>query len=208
MRASGAIGQSHIYADWKGIPYARQYVIPANPKTTPQTKTRNAFRWLQDFYRHLGPGGLEPWDLFAAGRPFIPRNGLTKANLSNLRLAVNLAGLIASSGARGGPAMDDFVAGTGAPGGNITWTITPGVLPAGWTVARGIALTTVNADPQVAFDGSYEEQVVANPGPYTGILTGLTPATTHAVCGFLIYERPDATLAASPSGNVVVTSSA
>ena len=38
--ASGAIAKAVVYFPWKGLNVAREYVIPSNPKTTPQTTQR------------------------------------------------------------------------------------------------------------------------------------------------------------------------
>lgn len=40
--ASGAIGGALVYGIWKGIDWVREYVIPANPKSTDQTTQRDA----------------------------------------------------------------------------------------------------------------------------------------------------------------------
>ncbi|MBA7532778.1 hypothetical protein ES705_25008 [subsurface metagenome] len=40
LGASGAIGKAIVYFPWKGLNVAREYVIPANPKTTLQTTQR------------------------------------------------------------------------------------------------------------------------------------------------------------------------
>jgi len=45
--AKGQIGKTLVTADWKGIKYARQYTIPANPQTAEQTLTRGTFAFLQ-----------------------------------------------------------------------------------------------------------------------------------------------------------------
>lgn len=41
MSASGTIGDLITYAAWKGINYARQRVVPANPQSSGQTSQRN-----------------------------------------------------------------------------------------------------------------------------------------------------------------------
>lgn len=38
--ASGALGKSIVYFDWKGLNAVRQYVVPANPRTAKQTTQR------------------------------------------------------------------------------------------------------------------------------------------------------------------------
>ena len=43
LGASGKIADTLVASVWKGIPYMRQYVIPANPKTVDQVAHRAAF---------------------------------------------------------------------------------------------------------------------------------------------------------------------
>lgn len=40
LGASGAIGKALVYFGWKGLDVVREYVVPANPKTTGQTTQR------------------------------------------------------------------------------------------------------------------------------------------------------------------------
>lgn len=40
LGASGAIGEALVYFPWKGLNVVREYVIPANPRTTGQTTQR------------------------------------------------------------------------------------------------------------------------------------------------------------------------
>ena len=40
LGASGAIGKTIVYFPWKGLDCAREYVVPSNPKTTPQNTQR------------------------------------------------------------------------------------------------------------------------------------------------------------------------
>ena len=40
LGAAGAIGKSMVFFNWKGIDAVREYVIPANPKSTPQQTQR------------------------------------------------------------------------------------------------------------------------------------------------------------------------
>jgi len=40
LGASGAIGKTIVYFGWKGLDCAREYVVPSNPKTTPQNTQR------------------------------------------------------------------------------------------------------------------------------------------------------------------------
>lgn len=40
LGAAGAIGKSLVFFGWKGLNVVREYVIPANPRTAPQTTQR------------------------------------------------------------------------------------------------------------------------------------------------------------------------
>ncbi|MBA7665757.1 hypothetical protein ES703_73831 [subsurface metagenome] len=41
LGASGAIGKTMVFFPWKGLDVVREYVVPANPQTGPQTTQRN-----------------------------------------------------------------------------------------------------------------------------------------------------------------------
>lgn len=43
LAAKGKLANTLVYADWKGIDYARQYVIPSNPNTAAQQSQRSHF---------------------------------------------------------------------------------------------------------------------------------------------------------------------
>ncbi len=40
LGAAGAIGKALVYFNWKGLDVVREYVIPSNPQSTPQTTQR------------------------------------------------------------------------------------------------------------------------------------------------------------------------
>ena len=49
LGASGAIGEALVYFSWKGLNVVREYVIPSNPKTTPQKTQRGYLADAVDF---------------------------------------------------------------------------------------------------------------------------------------------------------------
>src|SRR6185295_19057169 len=51
FEGSGQIARTQVYSTWKGIPYARRYTIPANPRSTSQVQTRSVFSWLNFIWR-------------------------------------------------------------------------------------------------------------------------------------------------------------
>ena len=45
--ATGQIAKTMVVGTWRGIDYARQYVVPANPRTTAQQANRTRFALLR-----------------------------------------------------------------------------------------------------------------------------------------------------------------
>jgi len=55
LAASGQLGKTLVFGDWKGIKYARQYIIPANPNSAGQQTVRGYLAdavsaWLSTTY--------------------------------------------------------------------------------------------------------------------------------------------------------------
>src|SRR5574337_163774 len=94
--ANGQIGDTQVYASWRGIQYARRYVVPNNPNTTEQQKTRNAFSYLSSVWKLLAADAIAPWTAFATGKQFLDKNAFFSANLSNLRGASDNTSLMMS----------------------------------------------------------------------------------------------------------------
>ncbi len=67
LSASGALAKTLVYADWKGIDYVRQYVIPANPKTADQQEQRGFFSAAIDAWHIDGytTDDVTAWNLYA-----------------------------------------------------------------------------------------------------------------------------------------------
>ena len=63
LGASGAIGKTLVYFPWKGLNVAREYVIPANPKTDAQTNQR---AFITEVVPLLHTQMIDPTDPFDA----------------------------------------------------------------------------------------------------------------------------------------------
>ena len=61
ISAGGKLADSIVFANWKGIPYVRKYVIPSNPQTAGQTAIRDAFRAYVEQWQLLIVGDKESW---------------------------------------------------------------------------------------------------------------------------------------------------
>jgi hypothetical protein len=183
--ASGQIAKTQVYSRWKGRPYVRRLVIPSNPRSTEQTKTRNTFAFLSDVWK-LSPSDFRtPWAAYAKGLVMTDRNAWIKLNNSNLRSQLDLEGIILSPGAAGGLTVQPDLVGSA---GTITVALTPpSPLPAGWSILSAIGAAILDQDPQNPEDF----RIVAGSDmtdPYTIALTGLTPGDYRAA-GWFVFQR-------------------
>lgn len=194
--ARGQIGKTQVYGSWKGRSYARRHVIPANPQSTEQTITRNAFAFLQSVYKQAPALATDPWEAYAKGAVMTARNAFTKFNLPVLRGEADLNNMVLSPGAKGGPPP---ASATPTPGvGQVSIAVAaPAVLPQGWTIYSAIAAVIRDQDPDsgVLFDITAGEDLTST---YAIVLTDLG-AHLYQYRAWLKWNRPDGTFAYSPS---------
>lgn len=188
--ASGAIAKTQVYATWKGRPYVRQYLTPANPQSTEQTKTRNTFAFLSNVWKISPAEFRAPWAAYAKGLVMTDRNAWIKKNNGMLRDQLDLAGINLSPGAAGGLSVATSFAG-GA--GSITATMTvPSPLPPGWTIVQAVLAAIKDQDPTTGDE--YEIHVMADSAtPFAPALAGLSPGEWQAGAWFVYQRSPQAT---------------
>lgn len=145
LGASGTIASTLTYARWKGIPYARTRVIPSNPQSTEQTKTRDVFKFLNDFYKFLPGIGREPWMASVKGIPMTPQNMVQSKNIFALRDALDLTDMVLSPGAAGGIPPTGIVITPGS--GTLTVAVTAPAAPTGWTLTAAQGVVLRDQDP-------------------------------------------------------------
>lgn len=184
--ASGQIGKAQVYATWKGRPYVRRHVIPANPQSTDQSHTRDTFTWLNNVWK-VSPADFRlPWTLAAKGQVLTDRNLFIKQNLPILRGNADLTGIIGSPSAKGGLTAAVVV----TPGNDlITVTATePSPLPAGWTAVRFIAWAIRQQDPEsgILYDIVTDDDTAT---AWSVVLSGLASAQTYLAGGFFEYQK-------------------
>lgn len=193
--ASGQIGKSQIYAKWRGVPYARRYAVPANPNTTEQQKTRDAFRILSQFFALAPATVAAAYQLAALGKAFTDRNKFVQTNLPAIRDVANMGGLLASPGARGGPAMQSMVISQDST--NVIATLTEGTLPTGWGVSAAYAIMFHD---QPGTDPSFDSAIIGGQDsstPFTVELARADFSGAVVVSGWMRYFKPDNTDALS-----------
>lgn len=186
--ASGSIAKTQTYSTWKGRPYVRQRVIPANPDTAEQQLTRNTWSFLNRLWQYMPAGALGAWGLYADNNRFTSRNGWLKLNNGPLRTAVNLLLMTISPSAGGGIPAVSAAAVAGA--GQITVTVVAPTLPAGWTITKAWAMAIANVNPQTSSIYSVGSGSDAT-SPYAVVITGLIAAQAYITGGWFEYLKPD-----------------
>lgn len=183
--AAGQIAKTQVYASWKGRPYVRRYVTPANPNSTGQAMTRNAFAFLSNVYKVAPSIFQAPWQAYAKGKVMTDRNAFFSKNVSLLRDASDLDAMIFSPGANGGlvgtvttTAGNDLVTIAGTP---------PDPLPAGWSVVGLYGAALLSQDPQSPTDFNVKTgSDLTDPYSFT---IALANTTTYATAGWFVYQR-------------------
>ncbi len=85
MSASGALAGTIVFSHWKGRPYVRQLVKPANPRSGGQTSMRAMMKFLSQQWSGLNPAAKATWEDLADAGVFSPFNAFTKTNLKRNR---------------------------------------------------------------------------------------------------------------------------
>lgn len=202
--ARGKIADTLVYSNWRGVPYARRYVVPGNPQTTAQQLTRDIFAGLELRWKQAGPLMRACWERFAVGQKFVGRNAYLGKNIQACRGDADLANYIGSPGAKGGLPCATLVLTTVAANG-IEAAITAPAPPTGWTLTSGIATALKDQAPEDAVtDVIQEDEQVAIPGDCT--FTGLD-TVDYYVQAWLKWAKPDGSVAygASISDTITVT---
>lgn len=193
--ASGQIGKSQIYAKWRGVPYARRYAVPSNPNTIEQQISRNTFKTLQQWYARAPGAVIDAFKLAALGKSFTDRNKFVQANLSNMRGDATMISLLASPGARGGPAIGSSIITQDAT--YVIATMLAPSLPTGWSV--NTAYSVLFSD-QPADAGVYDYPITLGEDaatPYVCNMIRLDQEPAVMVSSWFTYTKADGTLAAS-----------
>jgi hypothetical protein len=203
--ADGQIGKAMVTAKWRGISYARQYVKPANPRTTAQQNNRTRFALFREMWK-LAPAEVRaPFDAFATGRPFLGFNAFVGENNRLTNGETDLQAMLMSPGARGGLPPAAVTAATGTSTGEIDVTITPPTaLPDGWTVSECAAAAVVDQDPIGIFSGPFVADT-DNTDPYVITLGGFAASDACVGYGWVVYEKPNGDLAYSASLSATAT---
>lgn len=192
--ASGSIAKTLVASKWKGRPYMRQHVIPANPKTVNQLLTRNTWASGSDIWKIMGLLGRAPYDLFAKGQVLAGRNAMIGRYVKQNRGQADLTNWVMSPGAKGGTPPLSVV--LSSPGVNdILATFVTPTPPEGWSVTSTIAMAIRDQDPGTGtlFATTENEDI----GGLLPLLPGLTTGVLYVVGGWIKWQKADLTVAYS-----------
>ncbi len=194
--ASGSIAKTLVASKWKGRPYMRQHVIPANPKSVAQLLTRDAFSSAAAIWKIMGPLGRAPWDRFAQGQVLTGRNAMQGRFVTENRGQADLTAWGMSPGAKGGTPPVSVV--LSSPGVNdILATFVTPTPPTGWTVTSTIAMVIRDQDPMsgTLYETSEDEDI----GGLLPLIPSLTTGVLYVVGGWIKWAKPDSSIAYSVS---------
>lgn len=199
--ASGTIAGVQTYSKWRGVPYARQRVIPANPNSPAQQQTRNAFSWLNNFWKLSSSDAQAPWDAYAAGQPLTGRNALISKNNAALRTAAVITDMVFSPGALGG--LPVAAASATVTTNDISIAVTAPALPTGWTIVQAVGLLIKQQDPQT--DSDYSSSTVVDAATPFVLDFPSNPSGNYVWAVWFKFLKPTGQYAYSPSYNGVAT---
>jgi len=85
LGASGSIAGAITFSTWKGRPYARELVKPANPRSGGQVGVRAMFKALSQVWADLTDGNKATWENRADDKVVSPFNAFIGYNMARWR---------------------------------------------------------------------------------------------------------------------------
>lgn len=170
LGASGSIANSLVFATWKGIPYARVHVIPANPKSAKQQEVRGIFSTLAEMWKRMPQLARDPWQNDVLGLPLTARNRHVQQNVSVLidETTLDLLVMSVAQGQAIPPINETFTPGVGL----ITIAGETDTPPVGYTLTSMVAAVCKDGDPSPVFTTATLAEEDAET-PFSVEITGL-----------------------------------
>jgi len=162
LGASGSIAKSLVYSVWKGIPYVRVHVIPANPKSVAQQEVRGIFSTLAEMWKRMPQLARDPWQNDVLGLPLTARNRHVQQNLKTLidETTLDLLVMSVAQGQAIPPINESFTPGVGL----ITCLAETDVPPVGYTLTSMTAAICKDGDPSpVLVTATLADEVLVEP---------------------------------------------
>ena len=192
LRAGGSIAKSQVYAEWKGVPYVRQHVVPTYSNSGEQQKTRGVFREMMQLYKAFPTIARAPWMAYIAGKALTERNAFASFNVRSLREESDMLQFIASPGANGGVAIESVTPSASGGAGTADLAVTAPAAPTGWTLFKVQGVAIRNTDPHspilppiVAVEENSPQAGTTN----TLNFTGLAPNVDYLLAAWLVWDK-------------------
>jgi len=185
LGASGTVGKAIVFGSWKGIAYARKYVVPENPDTADQQEVRGVFTTLANLWKLMPQLARNPFQAAVRGRALTDRNRHVQASAAALNGESDLNNLVMSV-ASGSATLPTGMSAAGAAG-QIDITGTPADPPVGYTLEAIVAVAVEDGDPSPGYSATtYAEEVTS--APWAVSISGLA-AGDYQVGIFAEYSR-------------------
>lgn len=205
--ARGQLGKTMVMSKWRGVPYARQHVVPTNPRTTAQQVVRKTFALLREMWKVAPAPVIDAWNSFAQGRPFLGVNKWVGENVRVLNGEALMTNTILSPGSKGGPGPTDVEAVAGGAAGEIDVTFDIPVAPNGWVLHSIVAAAFHDQDPSDFFTGPFVAETALAPAT-TLTISGLGAGESCIVGAWLVWTKPDGIKAYSVSTTLTAAAAA
>jgi hypothetical protein len=148
LEASGSLAGALVFSKWKGRPYVRELVKPANPKSGGQVGIRAMLRFLSQDWVNLPSASKATWQNRADAKVVSPFNAFIGLNVYNFRdfLAPGRDDPIPRTGTQ--PTLGTLTAVAGVRSITVTQPIT--------TAADGWGIMFFRS-PTGTFDGTFDK---------------------------------------------------
>ncbi len=151
LDASGSLAGTVVFSKWKGRPYARQLVRPANPKSGGQVSMRAMLKFLSQQWQAISVASRATWEPLADAGVYSEFNAYSSVSLKR---------------------NADFLAPVQTAGSNQTDT--PAVIDL-FTATAGVRSISIALHDDATNDGSWGYLL------YRDITTGFTPAFDNLI---------------------------
>lgn len=187
VRASGTIGKAITFGNWRGINYARQRVVPANPQTTAQVSQRDLFAFVVSAWQRAPAAVQNAFIASARGTGYTGFNLFSKRNLVSLKGKANLTDFIAAPGQSGANPLSVLSATGGS--GQVDVSATVGDTIPGSVTDKVHFILIRDGAPAGALNRNFAA-FSDSTAPYTHTFTGL------AAGAYVVYAFTECTEAA------------
>lgn len=163
LGASGTIADTLTYAAWKGIPYVRTRVIPANPNSVAQQEVRGVFSTLNNMWKRMGVQARLPFQNAVRGVAMTDRNKHIQENVAALVDDPDMDDLVMSV-ATGQAIIPINVTAVDGTNGRVACFAEAPPAPVGYTLSYIVGVAVREGDPSPALSPTcYEASDAAAP---------------------------------------------